>query len=175
MGGSDDLSNIEVLTVAEHAEAHRILYEQNNNHKDYIAWQALLGYLSKEDIIKERIRAGGLTQGSRNAESGHIKRIQKLSDCSAAGKKGGAITAKSGKGSVGDPEHRKRSASKGGKVQGKINASNGHLKRITHLSKKSKGKIWLTNGITNLMIYPTQNIPEGYYRGKLQKKRVLQT
>lgn len=32
-----------------------------------------------------------------------------------------------------------------------------------------KGKVWITNGIKNKMAYP-ENIPEGYWRGKVQRK-----
>lgn len=113
---------------------------------------------------------GGKTQGKRNAELGHIQKVQKLSDNVAAGKKGGAATIASGKGSFGNTEERLKSASKGGKTQGKRNAESGHLKRIAQLpNTRSKGKIWITNGITNMMIMPTDSIPEGYRKGKVQK------
>lgn len=52
MGGTDDPSNLVELTVAEHAEAHRLLYEQNGNWQDYCAWQALSGQIGKEEIIR---------------------------------------------------------------------------------------------------------------------------
>ena len=113
---------------------------------------------------------GGKTQGKRNAETGHIQRIQKLSDPVAAGKKGGAATIAAGKGSFGDSVERLKSASKGGKTQGKRNAESGHLKRIAQLpNTRSKGKMWITNGTTNMMIMPDESIPEGYRKGKIQK------
>jgi len=49
MGGSDDPSNIAVLTVEEHAEAHRILFEQHGMPQDKIAWLALTGQISAEE------------------------------------------------------------------------------------------------------------------------------
>jgi len=52
MGGTDDPSNLVELTVEEHAEAHRLLYEQHGNKQDYIAWQALLGRLGREEILR---------------------------------------------------------------------------------------------------------------------------
>lgn len=42
-GGSDDSSNIIELTVEEHAEAHRLLWEQNRNLADFVAWKMLSG------------------------------------------------------------------------------------------------------------------------------------
>jgi hypothetical protein len=113
---------------------------------------------------------GGKVQGKINAENGHMRKVQKLSNPSEAGKKGGAATIASGKGAFGDPIQRLESCRKGGYAQGKINAQTGHLKRISALSKRSTGKIWLTNGITNMMIDPTEIIPEGFRKGKTQKK-----
>ena len=44
-GGSDDPSNLIELTVEEHAEAHRKLYEEHGRKGDYIAWKALSGLI----------------------------------------------------------------------------------------------------------------------------------
>jgi hypothetical protein len=52
MGGSDDSSNLVELTVEEHAEAHKKLWEQYGNIKDYCAWKGLEGTIGKEEIIR---------------------------------------------------------------------------------------------------------------------------
>lgn len=52
MGGTNDPSNIVELTVEEHAEAHRQLYEQYGNWQDYLAWKGLSGRIDKEEIIR---------------------------------------------------------------------------------------------------------------------------
>ena len=52
MGGSDDASNIVKLTVAEHAEAHRKLYEQHGLIQDKLAWQGLLGLIDTAEIVR---------------------------------------------------------------------------------------------------------------------------
>ena len=39
MGGTDDPDNIVELTVEEHAEAHRKLYEKYGHMQDLIMWQ----------------------------------------------------------------------------------------------------------------------------------------
>lgn len=125
--------------------------------------------MNPDDLFKLQ-SANGKLQGKKNADSGHIQRIQKLADSSAAGKKGGAATMTSGKGAFGDPIERLKSCSKGGKVQGKRNAESGHLKRIAQIpSKKNRGMIWITDGTTNKMIMPDDIIPEDYRRGKTQK------
>ena len=40
-GGTDISSNLEKLTVPEHAEAHRKLWEEHGRIQDYAAWKAL--------------------------------------------------------------------------------------------------------------------------------------
>jgi hypothetical protein len=51
MGGSDDPSNLVELTIEEHAEAHRMLYEQYGKVEDKIAWQSLAGLIPKADAM----------------------------------------------------------------------------------------------------------------------------
>jgi hypothetical protein len=46
LGGSDDPSNLIKLTVKEHAEAHKKLWEDHGNEYDYIAWKCLSGQIS---------------------------------------------------------------------------------------------------------------------------------
>lgn len=49
MGGTDDPKNLIELTVEEHAEAHRKLYETYGHWQDHIAWKALSGQISSDD------------------------------------------------------------------------------------------------------------------------------
>ena len=51
IGGTDDPSNLVRLTVEEHAEAHRVLYEQHGRWQDKVAWLGLSGMIGKEEII----------------------------------------------------------------------------------------------------------------------------
>jgi hypothetical protein len=51
-GGTDDPSNIAELTVEEHAEAHRILYEQYGRWQDEVAWRMLSGQINKAEAIR---------------------------------------------------------------------------------------------------------------------------
>ena len=55
MGGSDSSENIVYLSVEDHAEAHRVLWERYNKEEDYIAWKALSGQLTKADATKKAI------------------------------------------------------------------------------------------------------------------------
>jgi len=52
MGGKYVANNITMLTASDHAEAHRILYEEYGHIEDYCAWQGLLKNIGHEEIIK---------------------------------------------------------------------------------------------------------------------------
>ena len=66
MGGSNHESNIVLLTVEEHAEAHRILYEEHGKWEDFVAWKALSGQVGKEELFREIRRQANL--GRRHSE-----------------------------------------------------------------------------------------------------------
>ncbi len=56
-GGTYDPSNVVLLTMEEHAEAHKELWEKYGNKKDYIAYKALSGQMSKEEARIEAVKA----------------------------------------------------------------------------------------------------------------------
>lgn len=49
-GGTDDPANLVYLTIEEHANAHRLLYEQYNRQEDYLAWKGLAGLIGKDEM-----------------------------------------------------------------------------------------------------------------------------
>ena len=51
-GGNDDPSNLVELTIEEHAEAHRILYEQHGRLQDLAAFLGLSGLASKKELYE---------------------------------------------------------------------------------------------------------------------------
>jgi len=53
-GGTDEPSNIEFITVEDHAERHRILFETHGRWQDKLAWLGLSGRIGKEEIIRQR-------------------------------------------------------------------------------------------------------------------------
>ena len=57
MGGTYTPDNVELLTVAEHAEAHRLLFENFGHEEDRIAWRALSGQInvSKASLEAQQI------------------------------------------------------------------------------------------------------------------------
>jgi hypothetical protein len=58
-GGTNDASNLELLTVAEHAEAHKLLFERYGREEDRIAWLGLAGLIGKDEIVKLAQSLGG--------------------------------------------------------------------------------------------------------------------
>lgn len=56
MGGGNEPENLIELTVEEHAEAHRVLYEKYGNWQDYIAWKALSGQITSDELRREITR-----------------------------------------------------------------------------------------------------------------------
>ena len=52
-GGTDDPENLVELTVADHAEAHRKLYEEHGRWQDRIAWHGLSGIIGNEEVISQ--------------------------------------------------------------------------------------------------------------------------
>jgi hypothetical protein len=76
LGGTDDPSNLVELTVEEHAEAHRKLYEQHGNWQDKVAWQGLAGLIGHDEIMREMWNS---RKGEKNSYYGkkHTPEIRK--------------------------------------------------------------------------------------------------
>jgi hypothetical protein len=62
-GGTDDPSNLIKLTIEEHAEAHRILWEQHGRIEDKLAWLMLAGKTDEAETA--RIELARETQNRR--------------------------------------------------------------------------------------------------------------
>ena len=53
MGGTNNIENFVELTVEEHAQAHKDLFDKFGHWQDNIAWKALSGQIENNDIIRE--------------------------------------------------------------------------------------------------------------------------
>jgi hypothetical protein len=73
MGGSNDPSNLIELTVEEHAEAHKKLFEQHGHWQDKIAWQTLAGQIGLDEAIQE---ARGAANRGKKRTPEQIERIR---------------------------------------------------------------------------------------------------
>jgi len=51
-GGTDDPSNLIRLTITEHAEAHRLLWEQHGRPEDKLAWLLLAGKTEEAEAAR---------------------------------------------------------------------------------------------------------------------------
>ena len=75
-GGTDDPSNLVELTVEEHAEAHRVLFEQYGRWQDRVAWQTLSGQITKYEAAQQARRLANL--GNKHFEGKtHTEEVRK--------------------------------------------------------------------------------------------------
>ena len=128
MGGSNDPSNLIVLTVEEHSEAHRLLFLHHGKQEDYIAWLALAGINTMSET-KRLVQSLGLKNATEAA---------RLSGKSYLG--GNAVRDK--KLGIHNPNniHLK---SLGGKLG------------VIHLPKFTKQSKWMNNGIKDTRVLLT--------------------
>ncbi len=84
-GGTDHPSNIAYLTIEEHAEAHRKLYEQYGRWQDELAYKGLLKKIGKDEILHQKAvmtgRMGGLALSGKPKSEQHKEKILKLKQC----------------------------------------------------------------------------------------------
>jgi len=150
-GGTDDPSNIVKLTIEEHAEAHRLLYEEHGRWQDRIAWQCLAGLIGKDEMLLEMNREVGKKLRGRPKSKEHREKI----GASRRGKKTGPLSeetkkkmSESSKGQVISEETRaKISAANKGKVRTK--------EQKAKLSALRKGRTFSEEAKENMRIAQT--------------------
>ena len=59
VGGTDEPSNLVKLTIEEHAQAHKELFDQYGRWQDELAYKGLLKMLGNEEIIRAKQVEGG--------------------------------------------------------------------------------------------------------------------
>ena len=74
MGGEDTNENLIELTIEEHAEAHKKLYEEHGHWQDRLAWKTLSGQISNAEAAKEARR---LANTGRKATEEARRKISK--------------------------------------------------------------------------------------------------
>lgn len=81
MGGTDDPSNLIELTVEQHAQAHKKLYEKYGLWQDRIAWQMLSGQITSNEARLMAAREANLGNthflGKTHSEE-YKKKLSKL-------------------------------------------------------------------------------------------------
>lgn len=125
MGGSNSPENLIKVTVEEHALAHKKLWEEHGFEEDRIAWLALSGQASMDEIKKMRQKLGRINGTKKIKENPHICR-------------NGGIYVRDNKIGIHDPN--KHLKSQGGKTSIKI-------------LQKSKW-LWVTDGVKDTRVTP---------------------
>lgn len=77
MGGTNDPANLVALTIEEHADAHRKLYESYGKVEDKIAYLGLLKQIGQEEILLEKSKLGGKGNKGIPKTAEHKKKISK--------------------------------------------------------------------------------------------------
>jgi hypothetical protein len=138
-GGTDDASNLVELSIQEHAEAHKELFQKYGRWQDELAYNMLSGLIGKEEMLETVSLQNGKRLGKWAVETGHLAKVRSPS---AGGKVGGKVTG---------PKN--RDSGFWGKVQslgGQSNVTSGRLQNISKLGGKVSGKLpWWNNGVVN--------------------------
>lgn len=77
MGGSDDPSNIELVTLKEHIQRHKDLYKKYGHWQDKIAYQAMSGLIKSEDVFIQVNKENGKKMGKLNVHHLHTPEVRK--------------------------------------------------------------------------------------------------
>ena len=162
LGGTDDPSNLTELTIEQHAEAHRKLYELYGNIQDYCAWKGLAGVLSKEEIVEilcaEGGKVGGPLGGKKAAETHRrnktglfrddkgIQRLGNLAGAALGGSAGAKSQIDNRIGIFGySAEEKSKVCALGGAEAGKISGAN-HRDNRTGIFNEEKRKFYSSLG-----------------------------
>lgn len=80
--GFNSQDNIVRLTLLQHAEAHKWLWEEYNSEKDRLAWMMLSGQMGKEELQRELARmTGKKNKGRKHTTQQNLeKSIRQLGD-----------------------------------------------------------------------------------------------
>jgi hypothetical protein len=111
LGGTDDPSNLVKLTIEEHAEAHRLLYEQHGRWEDKCAWLGLSGQASKAEIIKVMLSEAGRKGGRYKRDPN--KKLSESHKANLSKAKSGANHPMYGKHHSDESKRKKSEATKG--------------------------------------------------------------
>lgn len=134
MNGTNDLSNLIVLTYRQHILAHLLLYRKYKNIEDLTAYK-LMKSLPEErksiigKMIGERHKQSGhiYKLGKRNAETNWINEIKTQDSLSKGGKRAGQIAKESGQVYT---IRTKESSRKGGITQGNRAKESGQIQSL---------------------------------------------
>lgn len=180
-GGTDDPSNLIELTIEEHADAHRLLYEQHGRWQDRVAWLSLSGIMKEEERIYEILKnsnPGGYKHTKEAKEKLSEMRIGEKNPMygKPAANKGVKRPGIGGrkKGTKWSPEERKKHLEK--RSQPGYYDYTKDLTRREKISQAHKGKIgsaknkkWFNDGTIETY---AELCPEGFTKGRLPRLQI---
>jgi hypothetical protein len=180
-GGSNDKSNLIELTIEEHAEAHRVLYETYGRWQDRVAWLSLSGIMNDEERIYEILKnsnPGGykhteeakkklsiMRLGKNNPMFGKVAPNRGIKRPGVGGRKKGTKWSKEER----EKQIRIRSAdgyyeyAKDPERRRKI--SEAHKGKVG----SAKGKHWYNNGHTETY---AKECPTGFVKGRMPRVNI---
>jgi len=187
MGGTNDRENLIELTIEEHAEEHRILYEKYGKIEDYWAWKGLSGQIGKEELLREinkyhgkkvyddkigifsmskeerlpYLIKGGKTSGKKNAESGHCAEISHLGGKAASGMTFWYNSRTN--------KETKSFKSPGQDWEPGVNMERVNIDCLRNQAGNRKNSFWIYNPETgeSKMIFTEEEMPNGFIEGRI--------
>lgn len=163
-GGTDDVSNLIELTIEEHAEAHRILFEKYGRIGDFYAWKGLSGCIGKDEIL----RGLAMAQKGKCKPEGFGKKISAFRKTFRYSEESKKKISDSKKGKKISEEHKNKISKS---LLG--HKSSEYQKKRTSETKQKTYMITKPNGeqfqITNLLKFVRENPEYGLDQGNLSR------
>ena len=148
MGGTDDPSNLVELTIEEHAEAHRKLFEEHGCWEDEIAWKGLAGMITQEELIERKLSEAGKKGGKARIEKIPYEERRRISSLAA-----------------------KANYAKNKEKIDAVLRENARRGAELGLGGYEAGKwIWITNGQESKKVLKAEQLPKGWRRGRHSRK-----
>lgn len=166
-GGTDSPENLIELTIEEHAEAHKKLYEQHGRIQDKVAYMGLLKLAPNAELMY-MLRSESML-GEKNPMFGKQAPNAGIKRPGVGGRKKGTKWSKEERRTKAQMRLTNEHKEKMDKVysdplrNAKISAS------LKGRDGAATGKVWYNNG-TEEKYYLIDTQPEGYTRGRLSKK-----
>ena len=95
-GGTNDSSNLVEISLTQHAMFHFCEWRLHGKRADYVAWKRLVGNLSDEELVHQKLIMGGENGGRKTKELGLGIFALSKEDRSENSKRSGKIGGKKG-------------------------------------------------------------------------------
>lgn len=69
-GGTNDSSNLVEISLTQHDMFHFCEWQLHGKRADYVAWKRLVGNLSDEELVHQKLIMGGENGGRKTKELG---------------------------------------------------------------------------------------------------------